>query len=98
MFLVLTPGQRAKWNTPILQAEVDKLFESLDLTDAQREQIRAMCELQAKRLSIPVSAQTTGNTIKAIASQVNLRILTREQRQKYAKERAVGRESRGKRG
>jgi len=88
MFFILTPDQKAKWNAPILQSEVEKLFASLGLTDTQKEQIQALCEAQAKRLSVPASSQTAGYTIKSLASQVSLRVLTREQRAQYAKDRA----------
>ena len=87
MFGVLTADQKAKWNAPILQAEVEKLFASVGLTDAQRAQIRTLSEAEAKRLRVPVSPQTTGYTIKSLANQVNLRVLTREQKQQYAKNR-----------
>jgi len=89
MFSVLTPAQKVKWNAPILLGEVEKLFESLDLTDPQKTQVRALCDAQVKRLSVPVSPQTAGYTIKALAGKVNLQVLTREQRQQYAKNRAV---------
>ena len=88
MFSALTADQKAKWNAPILQGEVEKLFGSMDLTDAQREQIRTLCVSQAKRLGVPVSSKTASYTIKSLASQVNLRVLTREQKQQYAKDRA----------
>ena len=88
MFFVLKPEQKAKWNAPILQSEVEKAFASLGLTDAQRVQIQALCAAQAKRLSLPASPQTASYTIKSLASQVNLRVLTREQKQQYAKDRA----------
>lgn len=84
MFLVLTPAQKAKWNAPILQREVEKLFASVNLTDAQKAKIGPLCAAQARRLTMPVSPQTAGNTIKTLAGQVNQRVLTREQRKQYA--------------
>ena len=88
MFFVLTADQKAKWNAPILQGEVEKLFASVGLTDAQKEQIRTLCAAQAKRLTAPASPKTASYTIKSLASQVSTRVLTREQRLQNAKDRA----------
>lgn len=89
MFATLKAEQKAKWNAPILQAEVEKEFEALGLTDAQKEQLAALCEAQAKRLTVPVSPKTHPATIKLLANQVNLRVLTPEQKKEYAKMRAA---------
>jgi len=87
MFAVLTVEQRVKWNTPVLQAEVEKEFQSLNLTDDQKTQIQTLCGAQAKQITAPVSPKVHASIIKLLTNQVNLRVLTPEQKKAYAQEK-----------
>lgn len=89
MFAVLTPEQRAKWNAPLLQAGVEKEMEALGLTDEQKAKIKTICEVQAKRTTAPVSGPGAASAINVVANQVNLRVLTPEQKREYAKSKAA---------
>jgi len=85
MFAILTPEQRAKWNTPILKDEVMKEFSLVFLEDTQGEKIQGMCETFAKRLTAPVDPVRNPKAIDPLKAQVFRTVLTKKQQADYKK-------------
>ena len=98
MFALLKPAQKAKWNAPLLQTEVEKQFEGISLTDDQKAKIQALSETQAKRLTVPFSTKTHAAIVRLLANQANLRVLTPEQKKEYAKKRTAEAAAKRRRG
>ena len=85
MFVVLTPEQRAKWNTPILKDEMMKEFSLVFLEDTQGEKIQALCETFAKRLNAPVDPVKNAKALEPLKSQVFRTVLNKKQQADYKK-------------
>jgi hypothetical protein len=88
MFGMLNPQQRAKWNTPILQNEINKEFSMTFLDARQEERITSFCANQAKSLTQPLDAEKLGKSLDAMKVQVFNTILTPKQQVDYRKSKA----------
>ncbi len=88
MFAVLTPEQRAKWNTPILTGEMTNEFSLLFLEGRQEERLQALCKAQAKRLSIPLDPEKHAEALLPIKRLVFRSVLTKKQQAEYVKLKA----------
>lgn len=103
MFAVLTPEQRAKWNSPILTEEMTSEFSLLFLEGKQEERLQALCEAQAKRLSIPLDREKHAKSLDPIKRLAFKTILTKKQQAEYLKLKAPtkttgkGQEGKGRR-
>ncbi len=89
MFALLTPEQRAKWNTPILQDELTKEFSLLFLDTKQEERLESLCKAQAKRLSVPLDPERHAKALDGLKLQVYRSILTKKQQFEYRKMKAA---------
>jgi len=98
MFAVLTPEQRAKWNTPILTQEITNEFSLLFLEGKQEEKLQALCKAQAKRLSIPLDPEKHAEALLPIKRLVFRNVLTKKQQAEYLKLKApASKDGEGKR-
>jgi hypothetical protein len=88
LFALLTPAQRAKWNTPILKNEVDKEFSMTFLDAKQEDRIASACAGQAKSLAQPLDAEKLGKSLDGLKLQVFNTILTPKQQADYRKSKA----------
>jgi Spy/CpxP family protein refolding chaperone len=88
MFAVLTPEQRAKWNTPVLTQAITNEFSLLFLEGKQEEKLQALCKAQAKRLSIPLDPEKHAEALLPIKRLVYRNILTKKQQAEYVKLKA----------
>jgi len=86
MFAVLTPDQKAKWNTPLLTDEMAKEFSVVMLEPTQIERLNVLCAQQARVLALPVDPLTPGDKqLNAVKMQVYKTILTPAQQAEYRK-------------
>ena len=83
-FAVLTAEQRAKWNAPILFDILREEFSSLELTDEQTGQIKAVSDTHAKRCRFALAANVSPQITQPMRRHVYSRILTAKQRKEYA--------------
>jgi Spy/CpxP family protein refolding chaperone len=96
MFALLTPEQRAKWNTPILQDELTKEFSLLFLDTKQEERLENLCKAQAKRLSVPLDPEKHAKALDGLKLQVYRSILNKKQQFEYRKMKATTTSKKGK--
>jgi Spy/CpxP family protein refolding chaperone len=83
MFDLLTPEQRAKYNGPILSAELQAEFKDEKLTPEQIEKVDALCQDPASKTTEPIVPKKPPATIKVLVGEVINSILTPEQRKLY---------------
>ena len=91
MFSLLTPEQRGKWNAPILQAEMEKLFSLVLLESAQQEKLSKLCDAQGKRLTVPLNPanEAQAKVFSTTEVQVFRTILNSQQKAEYRKQKAL---------
>jgi Spy/CpxP family protein refolding chaperone len=85
LFALLTPAQRAKWNTPILKNEMEKEFSMAFLGPKQLDRIAAFCAAQGKSLPQPLDAAKLGKSLDGLKRQVFETILTSKEKSDYLK-------------
>ena len=84
MFDLLTPEQRAKYNAPLLSAEVQREFKDLKLTADQIDQITTMCQDPASKMTEPMSPKKPPASVKVLVGEAINTVLTPEQRKAYS--------------
>jgi hypothetical protein len=83
MFVVLTPAQRGKWNSPVLRDAAIKEFSSPVLSGDQDVKLAAVCEKLGKTQSTPVSAVTHPSLMASLYKEVYLKVLDKYQQKSY---------------
>jgi Spy/CpxP family protein refolding chaperone len=88
MFELLTPEQRAKYNAPLLSTEVQQEFKALKLTTEQIDQITALCQDPASKMTEPMQPKKPPASVKVLIGEVIPTVLTPEQRKAYSDSKA----------
>ena len=80
---LFTPPQKARWVSYKLGRMMQDEFASVGLSQEQLAKVKELCELDAQTATKP-DVPADKELLDKVKQQVNLTILTDEQRQKYA--------------